>query len=127
MSLAGIARKGVATAAKITKSFQPTISVQSWTGQDGAGNDSFAAPHTYAVGTGVLVDRTLKQVPTLGGRVMVIQATIYFLIAPVTPIDPRDIIKLSDGFTAPVLEAGGFEDAGTGKPFVTTVRLGSLR
>lgn len=127
MSLAGVARKGIATAAKLTKSFQPAVSITPWSGQDGGGNDTYGTPHTYVAGSGVLVDRTIKQVPTMGGRVMVVQATIYFLIPPVTTIDPRDIVVLDDGFTAPILESGGFEDAGTTKPFVTTIRLGSLK
>lgn len=138
MALADVARKGVATALKITKSFQPAVTITPWIGQDGGGNDSYGTPVPYVAGTGVLVDREMKQVPTTGGRIMVVQATIYFLV-PIAntsantgqvrsnPVDPRDIVKLDDGFTAPILSGGGFEDAGTQKPFVTTIRLGSLR
>lgn len=138
MSLASVARKGMAVAQKLSKSFQPSITITPWTGQDGGGNDTFGTPVTYLKGTGALVDREMKQVPQPGGRVMVVEATVYVLvpIADTTavtgqvrsnPIDPRDIVTLDDGFTAPILTGGGFEDAGTQKPFVTTIRLGSLR
>jgi hypothetical protein len=132
MGLADIIRAGVAIAATVTRDLQAEVFHTAWIGQNGAGDDQFASPVTRHA----LVDRTRKPYFTKGGNLISIVATITFLDPipdtaalsgqqRVNPIDPRDIIMLDDGVTAPIVRTGGFEDAGTKQPFVNEVALGN--
>ena len=131
MGLADIVRSGVAIAAAITRDLQAEVTHAAWIGQTGAGDDDFDPPVTRRA----LVDRTRKPYFTKAGVLVSIVATVTFLdpIADTTPlagqqrvnpIDPRDVITLDDGVTAPIVKTGGFEDAGTEQPFVNEVALG---
>lgn len=131
MALVDVVRAGVAIANTITKSFQAVVTHQPWIGQSGSGVDIFAA----AIPRRALVDRSRKAVNTSSGSLVMSVASLTFL-DPVenttanagqqrtNPIDPRDIITLDDGVTAPIVKAGGFEDAGNLGQFVVEVTLG---
>ncbi len=131
MALVDVVRNGVKIAANLTRSFQESVTHVPWIGQDGAGKDLPGTP----VVRRALVDRTGRPVEISSGVLITIIATITFLDpieattanagqTRVNPIDPRDNFILADGTTAPVVLGGGFNDAGTGSPFVNTVKLG---
>lgn len=134
MSLADLIRGKVALASDLTRDLQPTVMIKAWIGADGFGVDSYATPVAYQA----LVDTTRQQKYTSTGRLVMTLAIVYFLdiVAPngtVTqperrqePIDPRDIIILPDGTTAPIVDIKGFWDAGAGRPFFNTVTLGQI-
>lgn len=134
MSLADIVRSAVAIADSVTKPLQANVTFSAWIGQDGTGNDQFAAPVVLFA----LVDRTRKPFYTKTGKEILTLATVTFLdpVAPtaanngqqrVNPVDPRDQIVLDDGVTAPIIMIKGFEDAGLGNgtPFLNEVTLGA--
>jgi hypothetical protein len=132
MALVDIVRGVVATVSNAVASLQEDVTHQAWIGQTGAGIDSYAP----AVSRRALVDRTSKQYEVASGVLVSIVATLTFLdpLLPTTanagqsranPVDPRDIFTLADGTTGPTILGGGFQDAGTGIPFVNTVRLGA--
>lgn len=104
-----------------------------WIGQDGAGEDQFASPVTRRA----LVDLTKRQRVTGSGQLVMTFATLTFLdpIADTVPnagqtrqqpIDPRDVLTLPDGGTAPIVQAGAFADSATNRPFFQEVVLGSV-
>ena len=129
----GIIDGAIAIADSVTKDLgvQPTITHQAWTGQNGFGTDTFAA----GVARRAVVDLTRKQRPTATGKLVTIVATVTILetVAPNgaagrrEPIDPRDIITLPDGTTAPILDVpDAVVDPVTNRPFFNTVVLGEL-
>lgn len=133
MSFADIIRQGVQIADALTVDLQVTVTHQAWIGQDGSGKDAFNAP----VNRKALVDRAVKPMLTKEGKLIIVLATVTFLdpipnTTPnanqqrINPIDPRDIITLDDGSTAPIQKCGGFEDAGTLSNFVNEVVLGNI-
>lgn len=104
-----------------------------WIGDDGQGEDAFAAPVTRRA----LVDLTKRERATSAGRRVMTFASLIWLdpIAPTAansgktrenPIDPRDVFTLPDGGTAPIVQTGGFADSATGQPFVNETILGSV-
>lgn len=131
MALVDVVRSGVKIAAGLTRSFQATVTHAAWIGQAGSGADAFAAP----VSRQALVDRTVKPLYAGSGKLIMVVASVTFLdpipnTTPnpgqqrLNPIDPRDVITLDDGTTAPIVRSGGFEDAGQRTPFVNEVLLG---
>jgi hypothetical protein len=106
---------------------------EAWIGDNGQGADAFAAP----VIRRALVDLTKRQRFTAAGAVVMTFATLTWLDPiPATtpnagkvreqPIDPRDVFRLPDGGTAPIVQTGGFTDSATGQPFVPETILGSV-
>lgn len=126
-------RAGVATASSQFESMKLDVMHKAWTGEDGDGTDTFAAP----VSRRALVDLTKRVLSTPGGRLVMTFATLTFL-DPISdtsattgkvrenPIDPRDVITLPDGGTAPIVQTGGFADSGTTKPFLQETILGTV-
>jgi hypothetical protein len=127
MDFAGLVRKYVAVADRVVKSLEPTVMVAHMTAADEYGKKTLGEP----VGVRALVDWKQQQVRTSSGvlsvsRVMVTFLDVGGLLAATNNegLDDSDRIMLPDGTTGPILDMGGFIDAGTGRPFATEVYLG---
>lgn len=129
MGLLDALRSGVKLADKVTKPLQPTVSYErcTSTNADGYGSKSYAA----ATPLRAIVDWQQKPVRTQAGMLTVTRATITLLdvaaIAAATGgagIGDDDRFTLPDGTTGPILDIGGFIDAGTGHPVASEVMLG---
>jgi RNase P/RNase MRP subunit POP5 len=78
-----------------------------------------------------IVDWKQRQLRTQEGILSVSRASVAFLnvqaLSTATNgegVNDEDIIVLPDGTTGPILDMGGFIDAGTGHPVATEVYLG---
>jgi hypothetical protein len=127
MSLLDIVRSAVKTADTVTKPLQATVTYERYLDDDGYGTVSYAA----AVPLRAIVDYKSVQVRTQAGILTASRVTIDLLdIAEVSAatagagIGNNDKFTLPDGDTGPVLDIGGFIDAGTGNPVATTVYIG---
>jgi hypothetical protein len=127
MSLLNVVRSAVKTADLATRPLQATVSYQRYTGQDAFGDPSFAA----SVSLLAIVDWRARQRRTATGVLTVSRAMVTFLdasaLAAATAgngIDDKDVLTLPDGTTGPILDLGGFVDAGTGLPIATEAFLG---
>ncbi len=128
MGLLDILRTGVAIADSVTKDLQCYVMYTKSAGVDYEGNPGTpGAP----IELRAIVDWKQAQVRTQGGELTVTRATVLFLdidaiIAATNGegIGDEDIIILPDGTTGPILDMGGFIDAGTGHPLATEVFLG---
>lgn len=114
------------------ESMKLNVTFLAWTGQDGHGTPTYAAPRTLRA----LVDLTKQRKYTPSGVLVMTFATLTFLdpiedTTPTSPwvreqpIDPRDVLTLPDGGTAPIVHTGGFADSQTGRGFVQDTILGS--
>ena len=97
------------------------ITHEIFTSSNGRGKDSYS---TASPSPRALVDKTAQRHYTSNGVLVQIVATLIFL-DPVN-IGPDDRLTLPDGTTAPIVDTGGFLDSGTGRAFVTTVKLGNV-
>lgn len=133
MALVDVIRSGVALASKVTDSLKGPVVHKAWIGQDGQGAPLYASPVTRRA----LIDLTKRNRTTPSGQLVMTFATLTFLdaIADTTPnsnqvrenpIDPRDILTLPDGGTAPIVQAGGFNDSASSRPFLQEVVLGTV-
>lgn len=133
MDLLGIFQSGIAIASDVFEGNKGNITFKAWIGSDGRGNDVFASP----VPLRAVVDSTKRLRSTANGQLVMTFASLTFLdpIADTTPntgesreqpIDPRDILILPDGGTAPVVQSGGPLDASTGRGLITETILGSV-
>lgn len=133
MALFDVLRTGVQViAAGVLESFKGTVSHQAWVGADGRGGDLYAT----AANRRALIDLTKKVLHTTSGRYVNVFATLSFLdpIADTSansgftrenPIDPRDILTLPDGSTAPIQQTGAFMDPVTSRPVFNDTILGN--
>lgn len=122
-----VVRSAVKIADGVTKPLQSTVVYERYLSEDSYGNSTFDNP----VFMRAIVDFKQSQVRTQSGIVTVARATITFLsINALTiatagdGIDWKDRITLQDGTTGPILNLGGFVDAGTGNPVATEVYIG---
>lgn len=133
MALIDIVRSGVAIASGQFESMKAEVVWHAWIGEDGEGTDLFADPVTLMA----LIDPSRKQRATTAGNLVMTFAVLTILDAVtqqsansgferVQPIDTRDKIFLPDGSTAPVVDAAGFLDAGTGVGFIGEITLGTV-
>ena len=133
MGYEDLTRAGVALASSQFETMKVNVTHEAWIGQDGEGGDQFASPVTRRA----LVDLTKRQRMTGSGQLVMTFAAVTFLdpIADTTPnagqvrqqpIDPRDVITLPDGGTAPIVQAGAFADSATERPFFQEVVLGTV-
>ncbi len=127
MGLKEAFRSGIKTADSVTKDLQPSVQFFRYTSSDGFGTRTYAA----AVSLHAIVDLKQRQIRTLSGELSMCQASVLFLdIAALVAatggdgVGDNDKIVLTDGKTGPILNYGGFVDAGTGKPMYTEVYLG---
>lgn len=128
MSLLDILRSAVKIADGVTKDIQATVQY-SQAVPDSSGYGDFTYPNTVSLRA--IVDFKARQVRTREGVLTVTRATIDLLdvnaIVAATGgvgIGNDDKFVLPDGDTGPILDLGGFIDAGTGQPIATTVMLG---
>ena len=128
MSLLTALRKGVAVANKVTRKgkLQAVVGYQRMTGEDGYGPTLAARVDLHAI-----VDFRTTQVRTKDGTLTATRAILTLLdineVIAATGgegIGNDDVFILPDGDTGPILDIGGFVDAGTGHPIATEVRMG---
>jgi len=119
MGLASVVRGAVATANRVTKDLQSTVSHQSaMSTPSSKGVIAYGA----AVSRRALVDWKQKVMRTSNGQEVTTRASVTFL-EPVA-VTLLDVIILPDGTTGPILDVGGFVDASTGRPYLMEVWLG---
>jgi hypothetical protein len=130
MGFASLIRGGIALASGLTSDLQANVIHTPWVAEDGYGKMTPGIPVTRKA----LVDRKVTERYANTGKLVMTLATITFLdpIAPngasgrIEPIDPRDILTLDDGATAPIVEISAFEDAGVQAPYLNEVTLGTI-
>lgn len=121
MSLVDTVRGLVALAQSIALPFEGPVMHSRWQSSGGSGDGAYADP----VEVPALISWEQRQVREPGGTLTVSRSVLTFPY----PIDvnDEDIFVLPDGSTGPILDMGGFVDAGSpivGRPFVTEVILG---
>jgi hypothetical protein len=128
VSLLTILRSGVKTINKVTRKggLQGVVMYARKTG-NGTYGPTFAA----AVPLHALVEYKSVQVKTPSGTIAVTRAVLtlldvaeIFVATSGQGIGDDDVFTLPDGTTGPILDLGGFLDAGTGHPIETEVMLG---
>lgn len=126
MSLLDVLRSGVEVANKVTRPMQCLVTYERMTGQ-GAYGPTFAP----AVSLHALVDYKANMVRTKEGILTATRSTVTLLdIAEIVAatagqgIGNDDKFTFPDGDTGPLLDIGGFVDAGTGHPIATEVKIG---
>lgn len=128
MALVDTIRSAVKIAKDVTSSLQVEVTLRAWKDQDEAGANVYASSVKYPA----IVDQKQQERKTSSGKIVMTRASVMIL-KPVTPngaagrvepIDPRDILILHDGTTGPIVEASGFVDAGTERPFFHEVWIG---
>lgn len=126
MSLLDVLRTGVKIADKITKPLQATVMYQRATTLTGYGTN-----YAPAVPLRAIVDYKAVQVRTREGITTMSRAVITLLDAAEVysatvglGIGNDDIFTLPDGDAGPILDIGGFVDAGDNHLIPTTVMLG---
>ncbi len=132
MGLDSVIRDAVKIADTTTRDLQVLVQFRHFASADAYGDKVYVPPVDQpALELRALVDWKQKQVRTAEGILSVTRATVTFLDPPTLltatggeGIDDNDIIILPDGTTGPILDLGGFIDAGTGHPFATEVFLG---
>lgn len=133
MSLESAVRRGVALADRITANG----GLQAWVwhtpcvGEDGRGGRTYGRK----VKRRAVVDTTRGRTKNAAGELVDTVATVVFprpIAATkaepggerVNPIDPRDLLVLSDGTSGPIVRTDSPIDGATGKPYITQVWLG---
>ena len=115
-------------------SFKQDVTWRAYRGDNGRGEDDFHDPVTLRC----IVDPSKKIRFTQNGTAVMTFATLL-VVDPITeqsansgftreqPIDPRDLLILEDGGTAPVVDSGGApNNPATGRPFALRVILGTI-
>lgn len=127
MGLLDVVRSGVKVADALTKSLQTTVTYRRYSAADHYGKKQLLA----SVPLRALVENKLRRVTSASGIITDSTITITLLdaaaVASVTGgvgITVNDEFVLPSGSTNPILNVGGFVDAGTGQPFATEVYLG---
>jgi hypothetical protein len=129
MSLLDVLRSGVKIADRITKPLQPAVTYYRLLTppKDNYGADNFASP----VSLRAIIDWKSRQVRTSSGELTVTRAVVTLLdvdaVSAATGgagIGDFDKFVLPDGTTGPILDLGGFIDAGTGHSLATEVMIG---
>jgi len=131
MSLRTIIQSAIKTASKTAESLKTTVTLEQFIRQLRTGPKEYDNPITLRA----VVDRTNKLV-LKGGQFVNVAATVTFLdkipangavtVPPrVEPIDSRDRITLSDGYTGTIISSpNATEDPSTGTGYVIKVVLG---
>jgi len=131
MSLRTVIQSAIKTASKTVESLKTVVTLEQFTGQSRTGSKTYSSTITLKA----IVDRTNKLVMK-GGQFVNVAATVTFLdkipangavtVPPrVEPIDSRDRITLSDGYTGTIISSpNATEDPSTGTGYVIKVVLG---
>lgn len=131
MALDRIIRNGVALADRLTQSLQPEVTYEAWTGSDGYGGYTYAAP----VQIPALIEKSNELVGDADGNEIRAENVISIL-RPIDPngaegreepIDPRDRVTLPDGATGPIASSETFVDTVSGNGYYHIIYLGSNR
>lgn len=105
------------------------ITIRYWESDgDLAGGGSYSEPVEFQA----VVERKQEQVKDFDGQTVMSQHYLGFIEALPPhggddrdePIDPRDLITLSDGSTGPILKTDGLMDQQTSGPYIFEVWLG---
>lgn len=129
MSLKSLVRNAVATAHKVTKDLQVTVTHEAYTGLNGDAKATYASGVDYLA----LVEKRVRRFRNDAGEDIMSQHLVTFLTTVAEngtagrsePIDTRDRITLPDGTVVPILHvAGGILDPLTGQPYLHEVYLG---
>lgn len=127
MGLLDTIRAGVKIADSVTQSLQASIKFERYLSSDGQGAKTYAAA-VYLLG---VAEKKQQMIRTQSGALVACRSNVLFLnvaalviATSADGINNEDRITLPDGTTGPILEVGGFIDAGTGQPFATQVFLG---
>lgn len=128
MGFDALVRSGVAIASKVTASLQDDVVHEQWTGLDAYGQPTYGPPVTRKAI--VLRDSLTKR--DRGGDWVQVQCVITILepfesngaAGRNGPVDPRDRMTLSDGFTCPIVEVEGIMDPTVSRPYFSEVWLG---
>jgi hypothetical protein len=127
VSLRDVVKTVVGLVDKVVKPLEPVVSFERYLGESGDGGVTYAA----AVPLHAIVEWKSAQVRTPTGVLTVSRTSVLFLnIAELSAatagegVDDLDRITLPDGTSGPILDLGGFIDAGTGHPFATEAFLG---
>lgn len=120
MSLLTILRSGVKIVDTVTKSLQPFVTITQCTGFASDGPQYGASIQRQAI-----VEYKQQLVKTWSGALVQSRASVIFVDQGFT-VNLNDKLILPDGSTGPILDTGGFADAGTGYPIVGEVFLGAL-
>lgn len=125
MSILDALRSGIKTADKVTKPLQATVTYK----RAGA-NTGYGVAETSGKKLRAIVDWKSGQT-RVDGVIRHYNVTIDLLdikaVVAATGglgIQTNDVFILPDGSTQPIINTGGFIDAGTGHPIATTVMLG---
>ena len=127
---ADIVRQGVALADSLTSTLQDEVTYEAWTGSDGFGEYSFAAP----VQIPALIEKSDKTVIDMQGREIRAEHVIS-LLRPIAangatgrrePIDNRDKFTLPDGSTGIIAGVDTLVDPDTGAGYYHIVSLGRV-
>jgi hypothetical protein len=119
----------VKTCNHVFASVQGPVTITPWTGQDAFGSASFGAPFTLTA----LVEQGEKSYDMANGVTVTTKATVTFLqpvpvngaAGRVEPIDDRDVIRLADGTTGPVVMGlPMLVDPSTTKPYFQQIGIG---
>jgi hypothetical protein len=133
LALRKILVNGVKIISKVTDDAKDEVTLKPWIGDDTKGNVFYASSMTLRA---LVSKKHQAQFSAMGGMVQVVARVQFVDSVPsttpnageerVNPIDPRDIITLSDGTTAPIIADGGFVDRVTSQPYAIKVTLGNV-
>jgi hypothetical protein len=126
---ADLVRSGIALANSLTSTLQVEVTHEAWTGQDGYGKPTYAAP----IKRTAIVEQKQRWIRNRDSSVMAVMPKVTIL-GPITdngaanrrdPIDMRDIITLPDGTTGPIQDVEFIMDPETNRPYMYEVTLGT--
>lgn len=131
MALDSVIRSAIATANTITRSLQSEVVIHRWIGQDGFGNNTYAAPLPVLA---IVEQKQRLRVVSSGPVTQTIQTIGTVQILEVVPphgatgrsepIDSRDRIVLPDGSSGPIVDIEGMIDPTTSRPYFAEIWLG---
>jgi len=127
MSLLDVIRSAVKVADTVTKPLQADVTFEHYVSSDAYGVQIFDAPTTLKA----ILEKKQRNVKTPAGQLAISTSQLTFLdvdqLMAATAgngITVRDRITLSDGSSpVPILNVGGFVDAGTSLPVATEAWL----
>lgn len=131
MGFDALLRGAIGTIDTVTKSLQTTVTIFPWLRDGGRGPER----SPFGITVRAIVERKDEEKFTAVGVVLVIKATVLILeIVPPTeaegrqnPIDPRDLVVLSDGSSAPIIGNPGLLDPTSDQQYFAELTIGGIR
>lgn len=95
------------SAADIADFFWDTATVETYSGTNGVGQDTFAAAVTLSPtnGTGVFSENTRKMVRTANGEQVISETTLYTYVGAAGLFTPNSRVTFADGTVTRVIKA----------------------